>query len=187
MHRSLVLLAAAFAAFVVGVTAAWAGFPDMLDFDDPQLVYGDASAARAMTAATNTSEFGDPRVLVENVVIKAREGTVTTLTAPFEAVYVCVNGGGNAPNAANKTTLVGELSTSATFPAAKNGKSTGSLLTGPLPSAAAAAAATEFSCPGGQVLEFDRVIFSGLVLQVLGDEPVVVDATLVSQSVHGVS
>ena len=54
-------------------------------------------------------------------------------------------------------TLVGELETSAVFPAAKNGKAQGSLLTGPLPSAAEAAAATGFACPSGQVLEFDRV------------------------------
>ena len=99
----------------------------------------------------------------------------TRLTAPFEAVYVCVNGGNNVPSAANKITFVGQLSTSGDFPAARNGRATGSLLTGPLPSSAEAAAATGFRCPSGQRLEFDRVIFSGLVLAVDGGESVPID------------
>jgi hypothetical protein len=111
----------------------------------------------------------------------------TTLTAPFEAIYVCVNGGDNVPSAANKVTFVGELSASAEFPAARNGRATGSLLTGPLPSSAEAAAATGFSCPSGQRLEFDRVIFSGLVLTVEGGESLPLDDTLVSDSVHGLA
>ena len=78
-----------------------------------------------------------------------------------------------------------QLSATADFPAARNGRATGSLLTGPLPSSADAAAATGFSCPSGQRLEFDRVIFSGLVLTVEGGESVTLDDTLVSTSVHG--
>jgi hypothetical protein len=125
---------------------------------------------------------------VDNIVIVGvQEGAITHLTAPFNAVYVCVNGGGNVPSAANKTVLTGTLSTSATFPAAKNGRATGSLLTGPLPSSAEAASANGFSCPSGQRLEFDRVIFSGLVLSVDGGESVPLDATLQSASVHGLT
>lgn len=184
-RRWLTLLAVAAAAGVLGVTAGWAGFPDILAYEEPELVYaGGSSGAFALEADTGPG-FADPRVLVDGVVVKAREGAVTTLTAPYAAVYVCVNVGGNVPSAANKTTLVGELSTAATFPAAKNGKATGSLLTEPLPSPAEAAAATGFACPPGQELEFDRVIFSGLVLDVDGGAAVQLDATLVSASVHG--
>ena len=130
----------------------------------------------------------DPRVFVEEIVVVAvKEGVTTRLTAPFEAVYVCVNGGVRVPNAQNKTTLVGNLAASAVFPAAKNGKATGSLLTGPLPSSAEAAAATGFKCPSGQSLEFDHVIFSNMVLSVDGGETIQLDTVLVSDSVYGVS
>jgi hypothetical protein len=178
-------------ALVFAVTAAWAGFPNFQRYKDPVLVYDSAPSALKLqattSASTSTSSFSDPRVFVDGiVVVGVKEGVVTRLNAPFEAIYVCVNGGDNVPNATNKTTLVGQLETSAVFPAAKNGKTQGSLLTGPLPSAADAAAATGFVCPSGQVLEFDRVIFSGLVLSVDGGEVVTLTTTLVSESVHGV-
>ena len=101
-------------------------------------------------------------------------------------MYVCVNGGGTVPSANNKTTLIGSLTASAVFPAAKNGRATGSLLTGPLPSSADAAAATGFACPSGQSLEFDRVIFSNMLLAVDGGETIQLPTVLVSDSVHGV-
>jgi hypothetical protein len=177
-------------ALVFAVTAAWAGFPNFRAFKEPVLVYGDSAPSALKlqsTTSTSTSNFSDPRVFVDGIVIVGiREGVVTRLTAPFQAVYVCVNGGDKVPSAENKTTLVGQLETSAVFPAAKNGKTQGSLLTGPLPSAADAAAATGFTCPSGQALEFDRVIFSGLVLSVDGGEVVNLTTTLVSESVHGV-
>lgn len=173
---------------VFAATAAWAGFPNFQRYKDPVLVYGTSSpGALRLAEATSASSLGDPRVFVDGVVVVGiREGATTRLTAPFEAVYVCVNGGGKVPSAANKTTLVGKLETSALFPAAKNGKATGSLLTDPLPSAEAAAAATGFACPSGQTLELDRVVFSGLVLSVDGGEVVELATTLVSKSVHGV-
>jgi hypothetical protein len=187
MRKRLTLLAVLVVAGLVAAVAAWAGNPHFLRFDDPTLVYGGASASASARASTaGPSSTGDPRVLVANIVVAGvQEGVTTRLTAPFEAVYVCVNGGGNVPSAANKTTLVGQLTTSANFPAARNGRATGSLLTGPLPSADAAAAATGFACPSGQRLEFDRVVFSGLVLTVDGGETVTLDARLVSASVHG--
>jgi hypothetical protein len=188
-RRGLAVLAAGVAAGVVGVVAAWAGFPNIQRFEEPQLVDGSTtSPATVASAAATSSALGDPRVLVEDVVVVGvKEGIRTTLSAPFEAVYVCVNGGGHVPSAANKTTFVGELETSAVFPAAKNGKATGSLLTGPLPSAAEVTAQTGFACPSGQALEFDRAVFSGLVLAAEGGERIELDVTLVSASVHGLT
>jgi hypothetical protein len=189
MRRRLILLALVAIAGLMAAAAAWAGFPNILRFKEPELVYGGTTASAlkiAATAPAETSSLGDPRVFVDGiVVVGVREGVPTVLTAPYEAVYVCVNGGGNVPSAENKTTLVGELQASAVFQAAKNGKAEGSLLTEPLPSAADAADATGFSCPSGQVLEFDRVIFSGLVLSVEGGEVIQLGTTLVSESVHG--
>ena len=189
MRNRLILLAAVAAGSLVAAVAAWAGFPDFQRYKEPVLVYGaTGSTAPRLASSTAAPDLSDPRVFVDGVVVVGiKEGVTTRLTAPFEAVYVCVNGGGNVPNAANKTVLVGQLQTSAVFPAAKNGKAQGSLLTGPLPSATAAASATGFSCPSGQALEFDRVIFSGLVLSIDGGEVVQLQTTLVSESVHGVN
>lgn len=188
-RKGLVLLAVTAAAAIVGVGAAWAGFPNILRWGEPTLVDGsNLTLARTASAESTGSGLVDPRVLIEDVVVVGvKEGIETTLIAPYEAVYVCVNGGGNVPSAANKTTLVGELETSAVFPASKNGKAVGSLLTGPLPSAADAAAENGFACPSGQVLEFDRVVFSGLVIAAQGGESVVLDVTLISNSVHGLT
>ena len=189
MRNRLILLVAVAAGSLVAAVAAWAGNPNFQRYTDPVLVYGSPSASTLRaTSTTATSSASDPRVFVDGIVIVGvKEGVSTRLTAPFEAVYVCVNGGGNVPSAANKTVLVGELQTSAVFPAAKNGRAQGSLLTDPLPSAAAAAAATGFACPSGQTLEFDRVIFSGLVLSIDGGEVVRLSTVLVSESVHGVN
>jgi hypothetical protein len=190
MRKRLTLLMAIAVGSLAVAATAWAGFPHILRVTDPVLVDGgSASGAASLAAAraSTTSVVSDPRVFVaEVVVVGVKEGVTTRLTAPFEAVYVCVNGSGRVPSAANKTTLVGNLETSALFPAAKNGKATGSLLTGPLPSSAAAAAATGFTCPSGQSLEFDRVIFSHMVLSVDGGETIQLGTVLVSESVHGV-
>jgi hypothetical protein len=190
MRKRLTLLMASAVVGLAVAATAWAGFPHILRVTDPVLVDGGSASGAASLAAAKTSTtsvVSDPRVFVEEVVVVGvKEGVTTRLTAPFEAVYVCVNGSGRVPSAANKTTLVGNLETSALFPAAKNGKATGSLLTGPLPSSAAAAAATGFTCPSGQSLEFDRVIFSHMVLSVDGGETIQLGTVLVSESVHGV-
>jgi hypothetical protein len=190
MRKRTSLLAVAVVAALVAAVAAWAGNPHFLRFGEPTLVYAGSvdGAGTARLAAATAAGVDDPRVQIADiVVVGVKEGVTTTLVTQFEAVYVCVNGGSNVPSAANKTVLVGELTASATFPAAQNGRATGSLLTGPLPSAAEAAAANGFDCPEGQVLEFDRVVFSGLVLSVAGGESAALDVRLESQSVHGVT
>lgn len=188
-RRFILLMAIGVGSLTVAVTA-WAGFPHIQRFKDPVLINGSGSDAASLAAAraSSTSVVSDPRVFVEEVVVVGvQEGVITRLTAPFEAVYVCVNGGGNVPSAENKTTLVGSLEASSLFEAAKNGKAVGSLLTEPLPSTAEAAAATGFSCPSGQSLEFDHVVFSNMVLSVNGGESIQLDTVLVSESVHGVN
>jgi hypothetical protein len=189
-RRFILLMALAVGSLTVAVTA-WAGAPHMLRFTAPTLVDGGSlsgSSALAAAKESSASVASDPRVFVEEVVVAGvKEGVTTRLSAPFEAVYVCVNGGGQVPSAENKLTFVGNLEASASFPAAKNGKATGSLLTGPLPSPADAAAAAGFSCPSGQTLEFDHVVFSNMVLSVDGGESILLDTVLVSDSLHGVS
>ena len=191
-RRWFVLLAVGVLGSLVVAAVASAGFPNLLRFKEPVLVDGfpnlDRQPAATAVGAEADSGFADPRVFVDGIVVVGiKEGVVTRLTAPFEAVYVCVNGGGNVPDADNKTTFVGELEASATFAAAKNGKATGSLLTPPVPTSADVAAATGFACPSGQTLAFDQVVFSNMVLSVDGGETVQFDTVLVSPSLHGVT
>ena len=191
MRNRLILLAVVGASSLVAAVAAWAGNPHFLRFASPELVYSEPAATATVTAllaSTAPSTNGDPRVLVDDiVVVGVQEGVTVHLTAPFEAIYVCVNAGGNVPSAANKMTLVGSLTATGDFTAGRNGRATGSLLTGSLPSSSEAAATAGFACPEGQQLEFDRVVFSGLVLSVDGGESVPFDARLESISVHGLT
>jgi hypothetical protein len=182
MRKRLILLAAVGGTALVAAVAAWAGNPHFLRIGAPTLTQSGSVAA--LSSGGGSAPASDPRVFVPDIVVAGvADGVVTRLNAPFEAVYVCVKASGNVPNPANNAVLTG--STSATFPAARNGKATGSLLTGALPSAAEAAAATGFACPLFQVLEFDRVVFSGLVLSVDGGESVPLDVVLASGSAHG--
>ena len=78
------------------------------------------------------------------------------LTADAEAVFACINGGNNHPQAANKETINAEVSAKATLEV-KNGRVVGSISAGP-PSAG------DFSCPSGQRLVFASVTYTNIVL-----------------------
>jgi hypothetical protein len=79
-----------------------------------------------------------------------------TLTADASAVYACINGGGNHPQAANKETVNSEVSAAGSFEP-KNGRVQASLSAGP-PSVGA------FSCPNGQRLVLASVSYTNIVL-----------------------
>jgi hypothetical protein len=79
-----------------------------------------------------------------------------TLTANASAVYACINGGGNHPQAANKETVNAEVSAAGSFEP-KNGRVLASLSAGP-PSAGS------FSCPNGQRLVLASVSYTNIVL-----------------------
>ena len=78
------------------------------------------------------------------------------LTADATAVFACINGGGNHPEAANKETINSEVSANGTFEV-KNGRVQASLTAGP-PSAGS------FSCPKGQRLVLASVTYTNIVL-----------------------
>ena len=85
------------------------------------------------------------------------EGNIDyTLTADSTAVYACINGGGNHPQAANKETVNGDVSAAGSFEA-KNGRVQASLSAGPISAGA-------FSCPGGQRLVLASVSYTNIVL-----------------------
>jgi hypothetical protein len=79
-----------------------------------------------------------------------------TLTAEASAMYACINGGSNHPQAANKETVNAEVSAGASFEP-KNGRVQASLAAGP-PSAGA------FSCPPGHQLVLASVSYTNILL-----------------------
>ncbi|WP_207311937.1 hypothetical protein [Lentzea alba] len=79
-----------------------------------------------------------------------------TLTADATAVFACINGGGNHPQAANKETINSEVSATGSFEA-KNGRVRASLTTG-TPSAGG------FACPRGQRLVLASVTYTDILL-----------------------
>ena len=79
-----------------------------------------------------------------------------SVSAQASAVYACINGGGNHPQAANKATVSGAVQASGTF-SVKNGTTSGTLtLTPPGPGS--------FSCPNGQKLVLASVTYSDVLL-----------------------
>ena len=85
-----------------------------------------------------------------------------TLSASASATYACINGGGNHPSAANKTTVTTPVSNTGSFPV-RNGSTTGTISVGP-------PGPGSFSCPSGQRLVLSFVSYTGVVLKgVAGD------------------
>jgi len=80
-----------------------------------------------------------------------------TLTSSASATWACINGGGNHPKAANKETVTGQVSATASFTPI-NGRVMGTIgPTGPL-------SPGSFTCPSGQTLVLAAVSYSNIVL-----------------------
>jgi|SRR5262245_9755622 len=78
-------------------------------------------------------------------------------SANATATYVCVNNGGNCPNAANKRTVSGPVIAQGTFNSGQNGSISQCLtLSPPGPG--------NFSCPGGQTLTLNAVSYTNLAI-----------------------
>lgn len=78
-----------------------------------------------------------------------------TANANATATFVCVNNGGQCPNAANKTTVSGPVSASGTFSSGKNGTISQCLTIAP-PDAGG------FTCPSGQTLTLSEVSYTSI-------------------------
>ena len=81
-----------------------------------------------------------------------------TASGQATATYVCVNNGGQCPNAANKTTVSGPVSASGNFASDRNGSISSCLTINP-PSAGG------FTCPGGQTLTLSSVTYTALQIR----------------------
>ncbi|HEU5211595.1 MAG TPA: hypothetical protein VFU10_02385 [Gaiellaceae bacterium] len=79
------------------------------------------------------------------------------LSADASATYACINGGGNHPQASNKETFNGPLSSPETGFLPENGRVQGTLSVGPLSSG-------NFSCPNGQQLVLACVSYTNITL-----------------------
>ena len=79
-----------------------------------------------------------------------------TLTADATAVYACINGGNNHPQAANKETVNAEVNAAGSFEP-KNGRVQANLEAGPPP-------AGSFDCPNGQKLVLASVSYTNVDL-----------------------
>jgi hypothetical protein len=78
-------------------------------------------------------------------------------SADATASFVCVNGGGQCPNAANKATVSGPDSATGTFASGKNGQVTQSLTVEALGPGG-------FFCPNGQNLVLASVSYSNITV-----------------------
>jgi hypothetical protein len=78
------------------------------------------------------------------------------LTADATSLWACINGGGKHPNAANKESFAGQVSTGGSFES-KNGRVQASLVAGPLGPGG-------FACPNGQRLVLAAVTYTNIVL-----------------------
>ncbi|MFL0267240.1 hypothetical protein [Candidatus Clostridium radicumherbarum] len=80
-----------------------------------------------------------------------------TLSASAMAVYQCVNNGGGCPQAANKQTATGPVSSTGSFSSGKNGQVTASLQVSP--------PQVNPFCPNGQHQELLDVSYTGVTLK----------------------
>jgi hypothetical protein len=96
--------------------------------------------------------------------------TTVTCTADVTAVFACINGGGNHPQAANKETISTMVEGTVDVPV-RNGQTTGTVIVGP-PSPG------DFSCPNGQRLVLASVSYTNVTLHgVNGDTASAPDAS----------
>jgi hypothetical protein len=122
------------------------------------LAFASPASADAPKFHSATSSVNNAGALVVNFDERGlgNENIDYTLTADASAVYACINGGNNHPQAANKETVNAAVSASGSFEP-KNGRVVASLSAGP-PSAGA------FSCPNGQRLVLASVGYTNIVL-----------------------
>jgi hypothetical protein len=143
---------------------------------------GIAQAANPKLAVPSTSVNNSGALLISvratglgnigSVEIKAgAEDPESPGTARADAVWGCVNKGGQIPNAENKRSSGAEISVSDNFSVTKNGSVRGTL------TVAAPGPESGFRCPGGQRLELLSVTYSDIFVSWdKGDENIEISA-----------
>ena len=129
--------------------------------DSPHFLKASASINDAGALVCTFSEAGLGSTLTTERV---------TCTADASAVYFCLNGGGQNPNAANKRTVSGPVSGSGDFPV-RNGRTNGSVTAGPI-------GPGDFTCPNGQTRTLSSVSYTNITLTGLAGDTASVPGTL---------
>jgi len=107
--------------------------------------------------STIDGNTGDVTVCFKEAGLGNNQNINYLATAGASATYVCVNNGGQCPNAANKTTVSGPVATPGTFNSGQNGQISACLtLTPPEPGS--------FTCPGGQTLTLADVSYTTILI-----------------------
>ena len=141
MRRSLLAVPIAAAALAVALAGPASA-------DSPHFLRADAS----VSATT-----GAPSVAFKDAGLGTGASSIAiTLTADATAVYQCFNGGGNHPQAGNKTTVTAPVSATEQSPV-RHGSTAGVISAGP-------PGAGGFTCPNGQKLFLQNVSYSGITL-----------------------
>jgi hypothetical protein len=139
VKHHVVLLTAAAAALVFAAGVAWAASPHFV---------GKVTATLGLGGTT-------VQVCWKEAGLGNNENISYIASASATATFVCVNNGGQCPNAANKTTVQGPVSAAGTFASGKNGSISACLTFG-------APSAGSFTCPGGQTLTLSQVSYTGI-------------------------
>jgi hypothetical protein len=111
--------------------------------DGPQLAPGGGSPHFIANATSCTQVGNDLVCTFKETGLSAGSTELITVSVFANAGYGCVNGGGTVPSDPKKS-VSGNLTTSGTFTAGKNGNLIGTLTVSPL------AASEALSCPPGQ-------------------------------------
>jgi hypothetical protein len=124
------------------------------------LILGLAASAQAQNAhfvgkVTATLQGTDVQVCWKEAGLGDTQTIDYVASADATATYVCVNHGGQCPNAANKITVFGPVTASGTFASGKNGNITACLVIEP-PGPGA------FTCPGGQTRTLAEVGYTNV-------------------------
>ena len=105
-----------------------------------------ALAAKPHYVSASAARSGDNLVVSFKEAGLGNNQLITEQASAFgTATYLCINGGGHNPSAANKRTVSGLVTRSGNFRSDKNGSVTGSLTINP-------PGPGDFSCPSGQRL-----------------------------------
>ncbi|MDQ6701761.1 MAG: hypothetical protein M3Z96_00950 [Pseudomonadota bacterium] len=140
MKSSKIRSVVSFTALVCAAGVAWA--------DNPHFV---GKVTSKLLANNNVQVCFKEAGLGSNQLIDYLAGANATAT------FVCVNHGGNCPNAANKTTVNGPVGQTGQFSSGKNGSISQCLTFSP-------PGAGGFSCPGGQTLTLSKVTYTDIAI-----------------------
>lgn len=138
--------------------AACSQGPTALDSSSPRARLEGAGAHFQSPSVCNIPNSGVLRCSIDEAGIGNGVGTVRyELSAHFDALFACINGGRKNPSAANKRSVQGDARGGASL-AVHNGRAQGFVLTSPAPNAGT------FDCPPGQTEAFIAVQYSSIAL-----------------------